>query len=423
MTEWAQCGTFKSSIRNDKITIEIERSMGQLDACSQNLQIATQLQLFSLNTQMDAAREPDQPELRKMMLKMRENQELRENPGLSLIDMEKFTEAMKTFQLELRSYPPGSSTHDGISRGLLGMQRISGQLLPIAILEGHECKIISRAPIAGSMVYEGLWLGEEKVAIKVLRNLQASGCNVQRFHERVNIWHRMNSKYILRFYGVASTARGSFWLVNPWCENGDAPKYLKKKPNADRLKLILEIAYGLRYLHSQSPPIAHGSLRGSNVLIGDGGGALLTDFGLSKALDDLTAAVRFTQSTGVNGYYRWVAPELYEDDGQMTPKSDIYSWGMTALELYSDKVPYSQIRMFSTVMREVAKGKIPERPRPGANRMSSTTGDGDGIEIPDRLWELLVRCWANDPVNRPTVQEVIQELEDMGRHESTSTEV
>jgi hypothetical protein len=37
---------------------------------------------------------------------------------------------------------------------------------------------------------------------------------------------------------------------------------------------ILEIAYGLRYLHSQNPPIAHGSLQGSNVLIGDGGGAV-----------------------------------------------------------------------------------------------------------------------------------------------------
>ncbi|KAJ1301944.1 hypothetical protein OPQ81_000783 [Rhizoctonia solani] len=430
MNKWAEWGSLKSFVKNDEMTVEIDRSMDQLDACCQSLQIATQLQLYSLSTQMDAARESDQLELKKMMLTMLENQEeLREDMGLLLVNMEKFTEVMKTFQLELRSHPAGSSTHSNISRGLLGMQQASGQLPPIPFLEGHECRIVSQAPIAGSTVYdvyEGLWLGEEKVAVKALRSSKASEGNMRRFHRQVNIWHRMKSKYILRFYGVASVTGGSsFYLVSPWCENGDAPKYLKKNPNVDRLKLILEIAYGLRYLHSQSPPIAHGSLQGSNVLIGDGGGALLADFGLAKALEDLTA-VPFTQSTGVNGCYRWMAPELHEDGGQMTLKSDIYSWAMTALELYSDKVPYSRIKMPGSVVMEVAKGKIPERPRPGANRTpstGSTTGGRDGIEIPDRLWELFVRCWAKDPVNRPTIQEVIQELEDMRRYGPTSMEM
>ncbi|CEL63308.1 Serine/threonine-protein kinase TNNI3K OS=Mus musculus GN=Tnni3k PE=2 SV=4 [Rhizoctonia solani AG-1 IB] len=425
MNKWAEWGSLKSFVKNDEITLEIERSMNQLDACCQNLQIATQLQLFSLNTQMDAARESDQLELKKMMLTMLENQEeLREDMGLLLVNMDKFTEVMKTFQLELRAHPVGSSTHNNISRGLLGMQQASGQLPPIAFLEGHECNIISQAPIAGSTVYdvyEGLWLGEEKVAVKILRSSKASDGNVRRFHRQVDIWHRMKSRYILRFYGVASIAGGSsFYLVSPWCENGDAPKYLKKNPNVDRLKLILEIAFGLRYLHSQNPPIVHGSLQGSNVLIGDGGGALLADFGLAKALEDLTA-VPFTQSTGSNGCYRWMAPELHEDGGQMTLKSDVYSWAMTALELYSDKVPYSRIKMPGSVVMEVAKGKIPERPRPGASRMSSGgslpgAGSREGIEIPDSLWELFVRCWAKEPADRPTIQETIQELEDMRRY-------
>ena len=68
------------------------------------------------------------------------------------------------------------------------MQQASGQLPPIAFLEGQECKIVSQAPIAGSTVYdvyEGLWLGEEKVAVKVLRSSKASegnvrvGCHIQ----------------------------------------------------------------------------------------------------------------------------------------------------------------------------------------------------------------------------------------------------
>ncbi|KAG9075803.1 hypothetical protein FRC06_009880, partial [Ceratobasidium sp. 370] len=451
MNKWADWNAVKSFVKNDEIALEIDRNMNQLDQCCTNFQIATQLQIYNLNHQMDQAREADQLELKRMMLSLLENQEdLKEDMGLLLVNIEKFTEIMKTFQLELRSHPPGSSSHMNISRGLLGMQQASGELPPIAFLEGHECRLTGNAPIAGSTVYdvyEGLWLGEEKVAVKVLRSSKASENNVKRFHRQVNIWHRMKSKYILRFYGVAS------YLVSPWCENGDAPKYLKRNPQADRLKLILDVAYGLRYLHSQNPPIVHGSLQGSNVLIGDGGGALLADFGLSKALEDLTA-VPFTQSTGANGCYRWMAPELHEDGGQMTLKSDTYSWAMTALELYSDKVPYAKIKMPGSVVMEVARGRIPERPRPDVARsatdgsvgkpgvadagpkglrsssfsgsspsLGNKTGDKDknereGIPIPDRLWDLLVRCWAHEGAQRPTIQEVIMELEEMKRTET-----
>jgi len=459
MNKWVDWNSVKSFVKNDEIATEIDRNMGQLDQCCTNFQIATQLQLYSLNAQMDAAREADKLELQRMMLAMLENQEdLKEDMGILLINMEKFTQVMETFQLELRSHPVDSPSHANISRGLLGMQQASGQLPPIAFLEGHECKLVGAAPIAGSTVYdvyEGLWLGEEKVAVKVLRSSKASDNNVKRFHRQVKIWHRMKSKYILRFYGVASfTGGSSFYLVSPWCENGDAPKYLKKTPNADRLKLILEIAYGLRYLHSQNPPIAHGSLQGSNVLIGDGGGALLADFGLSKALEDLTA-VPFTQSTGANGCYRWMAPELHEDGGQMTLKSDTYAWGMTALELYSDKVPYSKIKMPGSVVMEVAMGRTPERPRPGAGRsstggsvgssgaMASSTrslgsltnangssasvGGGEkgreGIPIPERLWALLTKCWTREAAGRPTIQEIVEELEDMRRTETVPMEM
>ncbi|ELU38405.1 protein tyrosine kinase domain-containing protein [Rhizoctonia solani AG-1 IA] len=453
MNKWAEWGSLKSFAKNDEITVEIERSMNQLDACCQNLQvsvlhachtlpfthtppqIATQLQLYSLNTQMDAARESDQLEMKKMMLTMLENQEeLREDMGLLLVNMEKFTDVMKTFQLELRAHPAGSLTHDNISRGLLGMQQASGQLPPIAFLEGHECKIVSQAPIAGSTVYdvyEGLWLGEEKVAVKILRSSKASEGNVRvsiispsSKHLASNeeqiylalLWSCIHRWRIIFVSDLTSHPNTSLTLAKlsrqPLVRERRCAKVSEEEPQS----------FGLRYLHSQNPPIVHGSLQGSNVLIGDGGGALLADFGLAKALEDLTA-VPFTQSTGANGCYRWMAPELHEDGGQMTLKSDIYSWAMTALELYSDKVPYSRIKMPGSVVMEVARGRIPERPRPGTSRMSSsgsvpgnTAGTRDGIDIPDGLWELFVRCWDKDPANRPTIQETIQELEDMRRY-------
>lgn len=219
MNKWADWNAVKSFVKNDEIAMEIDRNMGQLDQCCTNFQIATQLQLYALNHEMDRAREQDRLELQRMMLTMLENQEeLKQDMGILLINMEKFTDVMKTFQLELRSHPVDSPSHANISRGLLGMQQASGELPPIAFLEGHECKLVGTAPIAGSTVYdvyEGLWLGEEKVAVKVLRSSKASENNVKRFHRQVNIWHRMKSKYILRFYGVASfTGGSSFYLTD-----------------------------------------------------------------------------------------------------------------------------------------------------------------------------------------------------------------
>lgn len=117
-----------------------------------------------------------------------------------------------------------------------------------------------------------------------------------------------------------------------------------------------------------------------------------------------------------------MAPELHEDGGQMTLKSDIYSWAMTALELYSDKVPYSRIKMPGSVVMEVALGRKPERPKAGTNT-GNTTGGREGIEIPDRLWNLLVQCWARDATQRPTIQELIAELEDMKRQGSIFMEM
>ncbi|KAG8681677.1 hypothetical protein FRC08_015489 [Ceratobasidium sp. 394] len=130
---------------------------------------------------------------------------------------------------------------------------------------------------------------------------------------------------------------------------------------------------------------------------------------------------------------------------------------MTALELYSDKVPYAKIKMPGSVVMEVARGRIPERPRPDVTRsatgessagkadvgskglrsssfsgssgsVGSKGGDKDksereGIPIPDRLWDLLVRCWAHEGAQRPTIQEVIVELEEMKRMETVPMEM
>lgn len=83
---------------------------------------------------------------------------------------------------------------------------------------------------------------------------------------------------------------------------------------------------GLRHLHSRSPPICHADIKPGNVLINDLGQAVLSDFGLSRAMSDLDVSSGFTTSETVKGTFAYMAGEL--SSGQKpSPESDVYAFG------------------------------------------------------------------------------------------------
>ncbi|CAD6216522.1 unnamed protein product [Miscanthus lutarioriparius] len=97
-----------------------------------------------------------------------------------------------------------------------------------------------------------------------------------------------------------------------------------------RMKIAAGAAKGLEYLHDKaSPPVIYRDLKCSNILIGEGYHPKLSDFGLAKLgpIGDKTHV-----STRVMGTYGYCAPE-YAMTGQLTLKSDIYSFGVVLLEI------------------------------------------------------------------------------------------
>ncbi|KIM60731.1 hypothetical protein SCLCIDRAFT_123603 [Scleroderma citrinum Foug A] len=90
------------------------------------------------------------------------------------------------------------------------------------------------------------------------------------------------------------------------------------------------IASGLNYLHTRKPPICHGDLKGTNVLVSPDGYAVLADFGLSSLACSSLASNMSTSFTG--GTVRWMAPEVMKDPtAKATVEGDIWAFGMTAL--------------------------------------------------------------------------------------------
>lgn len=101
-----------------------------------------------------------------------------------------------------------------------------------------------------------------------------------------------------------------------------------------RMKIALDAAKGLEYLHDKAnPPVIYRDLKSSNILLDKNFNAKLSDFGLAKLgpTGDMSHV-----SSRVMGTYGYCAPE-YQRTGQLTVKSDVYSFGVVLLELITGR--------------------------------------------------------------------------------------
>ncbi|KZV97353.1 kinase-like protein [Exidia glandulosa HHB12029] len=181
-------------------------------------------------------------------------------------------------------------------------------------------------------------------------------------------------------------------MVIPWAENGSLRWYLKRKPDADRHSLLREVAGAVAYLHARTPPVVHGDLHVDNVLISAQEHVQLSDFGLSRVLEDTS---RSASVVGI-GILAYQAPELH-DDHLPTMPSDVFAFGMLIVETYSGARPLSRHRGTGVVIA------IMNHERPARDEITRS-------DFPEQLWQLAEECWAHDQCLRPNATVVYQRL-------------
>ncbi|XAR58716.1 Non-specific serine/threonine protein kinase [Bertholletia excelsa] len=114
----------------------------------------------------------------------------------------------------------------------------------------------------------------------------------------------------------------------------DLPPTQKPLNWSTRMKIALDAAQGLEYLHEKaSPPVIYGDLKSSSILLDDEYNAKLSDVGLVKVGPNEDKSQVSSRVTGTSGY---CAPE-YHSTGQLTRKSDVYSFGVILLELITGR--------------------------------------------------------------------------------------
>ncbi|KIJ52440.1 hypothetical protein M422DRAFT_26048 [Sphaerobolus stellatus SS14] len=210
---------------------------------------------------------------------------------------------------------------------------------------------------------------------------------------------------VIRCYGFTydftrSTLNQIPSLIFPWMENGTLADYMFEHPDADKLSLIWGIAKGLTYLHGLRKAVIHGDLRTLNILISADGTPCLTDFGLSRILDEDLAQLIGKSGRPVGGTLRWMAPELLRESDS-TKATDVWAFAMTIVEIMTEAPPYRELKRDEIVKAKLHQAIPPERPEeesaPGFN---------------DPLWRLCSLCWAKDPEERPNMREITAVLEE-----------
>jgi len=193
-------------------------------------------------------------------------------------------------------------------------------------------------------------------------------------------------------------------------ENGNTVEFLKRYPDTYCVHLALDVAQGLGHLHSLTPSIVHGDLKGVNVLITQSGRACLADFGLAKAaMNSKTISVIHSSTGKSGGTMRWQAPELLSTDIEESESyeynsskaSDIYAFACVCYEIFSGQVPFFENPHDIRVILGVMRGKRPTRP---SHDLSKTRG------FSDEIWDLVQACWAHDPIQRPTAEQVVERI-------------
>nr|GMD95592.1 MDIS1-interacting receptor like kinase 2-like isoform X2 [Ipomoea batatas] len=191
-------------------------------------------------------------------------------------------------------------------------------------------------------VYKAKIPSAETVAVKKLHSsaqIVYRGSSFNQFRALTMIRHRN----IVKLHGFCSNVKHTF-LVYEYLERGSLSKMLSREEDAKKLdwktrvNIIKGIARGLSYMHHDcSPPIVHGNISSSNILLDADFEPHISDFGTAKLLR--RDASNFSTIEGTYGY---IAPEFaFTED--VTENCDVYSFGVLTLEIIMGKHPGDSI--------------------------------------------------------------------------------
>ncbi|QHO47578.1 putative receptor-like protein kinase [Arachis hypogaea] len=265
---------------------------------------------------------------------------------------------------------------------------------------------------AHGAVFKGMLSKEILVAVKVLNDTQGDGKD---FINEVGTMGKIHHVNVVRLLGFCADGFHRA-LVYDLFPNGSLQKFLAPPDNRDAFlgwvklqRIALGVAKGLEYLHlGCDHRILHFDINPHNVLLDDHFTPKITDFGLAKLCPKNQSTVSMTAARGTLGY---IAPEVFSRNfGNVSYKSDIYSFGMLLLEMVGGRknTNVSGEEIFQVLYPEWIHNMLE-----GKDIHIDIDNEGD-MKIAKKLAIVGLWCIQWNPVDRPSMKTVVQMLEREG---------
>ena len=237
-----------------------------------------------------------------------------------------------------------------------------------------------------------------QVVVKVLPAEMAVAAQTDRFRREIQVAARLQHPHIVPVH-AAGAAGTVLYYTMPYVAGESLRARLDHDgalPSASALRIWRDVLDALAYAHSRG--IVHRDVKPDNILI-DGRHALVTDFGIARALEAATGDGEHVTSTGmVLGTPAYMAPEQVSGDRAIDQRTDVYAAGLVMYEMLTGRSPFAGL-----TGRELLSAQLSRNPVPLATRDPRWSAE---------LAKLVMRCLAKDPGDRPAgADAVLLELE------------
>lgn len=239
---------------------------------------------------------------------------------------------------------------------------------------------------------------QEEVAVKLL-DLENMNCSLDEIVREAQTMRQLNHPNLLPLY-CSFVHKEHLWMVMPYVQGGSVlnimrfayPDGLEEPVIATIMKDVLK---ALEYLHRQG--IIHRDIKAGNILLDQNGQVLLADFGVAATLERGGSwGNRMMSRNTFVGTPCWMAPEVMEQSQGYDARADIWSFGITLLELAHGHAPFARLPPMKVLLMTI------QNPPPTLDTDSSKK------HFSKAMRELVAKCLVKDPTKRPTAAQLLE---------------
>src|SRR5678815_3824118 len=235
-----------------------------------------------------------------------------------------------------------------------------------------------------------------KIVIKVLPEELTAGVNRERFRREIQVAAQLQHPHIVTLLSAGEEGELLYYTM-PYIEGESLRHSLEKGPLAvkDVVRILQDVVDALAYAHARG--VIHRDIKPGNILR-QGSHALVTDFGVAKALSAARPVSGITSAGMAIGTPAYMAPEQLASDPAADHRIDIYAVGLLAYELLSGRSPFVGTSPQATMAAQLTRVPDPL--------------DTFRNDVPPALAALITRCLEKLPESRPqTAMALLDELE------------